>query len=51
MHPLPGETFASTRLAASKHALRFLPFRGASDAVFGLYVLYWIRCFERTMGL
>ena len=50
-HPQPGEAFASMRLAASKHALRFLPFRVVSDAVFGLYMLHWIRCFERTMGL
>jgi hypothetical protein len=49
-HPQAGEAFASTRLAASKHALRFLPFRVVSDAVFGLYMLHWIRCFERMMG-
>ena len=41
---------ASMLLAATKNALRFLPFRGVSDAVFGLYLLYWFRCFERMMG-
>ena len=37
-------------IAFSKHVLRLLPFRGVSDALFGLYMLYWFRCFERMMG-
>jgi hypothetical protein len=42
---------SSTALGAvAKHALRFLTFRGVSDALFGLYMLYWFRCFERMMG-
>jgi hypothetical protein len=40
----------SLLIALSKHVLRFLPFRGVSDALFGLYMLYWFRCFERMMG-
>jgi hypothetical protein len=50
--PLPNQTkLSSTALAvAAKHALRFLTFRGVSDALFGLYMLYWFRCFERMMG-
>jgi hypothetical protein len=47
---LQAKPSASMLLAASKHALRFFPYRGVSDAIFGLYMLYWFRCFERMMG-
>jgi hypothetical protein len=50
-HSFSQAKMSSTALAAvAKHALRFLTFRGVSDALFGLYMLYWFRCFERMMG-